>query len=173
MSKLKEPKTSRLSWDELFMNLAILASKRTACRYHEVGTVYVDKHKRIVSIGYNGPSEGDLHCTEVGCAKIDGHPKTGKLQRCRGAHAEINGIINTQDTTRLRGATVYSSTLPCYDCFKALNNTGIKELVYYGIYKRIQTGGEKFEEENEIWELAKLRGISIRKYKGPIHINIQ
>lgn len=168
---LKNPKTERLSWDETFMNLAILASKRTACRYHETGAVFVDDNKRIISIGYNGPTEGDYHCTEVGCAKVDGDPKTGKLKRCRGAHAEINGIINVQDTQRLKGATLYSVLFPCYDCMKALNNAGIKEIVYLNKYERIQTGGEKFEEEDESSELAEKRDIRIRQYEGLVYYN--
>lgn len=168
---LKNPKTERLSWDETFMNLAILASKRTACRYHETGAVFVDGNKRIISIGYNGPTEGDLHCNEVGCAKVDGDPMTGKLRRCRGAHAEINGIINVQDTQRLKGATLYSVIFPCYDCMKAMNNAGIKEIVYLRTYQRIQTGGEKFEEEDESQELANRRGIKIRKYEGHVYYN--
>lgn len=171
MIDLSNPKTERLSWDETFMNLAVLASKRAACRYHETGAVFVDTNHRIISIGYNGPTEGDLHCLEVGCAKVDGDPKTGKLRRCRGAHAEINGIINVQDTQRLRGATLYSVLFPCYDCMKALNNAGIKEIVFLEKYERIQTGGEKFEEEDESLELAQRRGILIRKYDGDVFYN--
>jgi dCMP deaminase len=171
MPKLDNPKTERLSWDETFMNLAVLASKRTACRYHEIAAVFVDTNHRIISIGYNGPTEGDLHCLEVGCAKVDGDPKTGKLKRCRGAHAEINGIINVQDTQRLRDSTLYTTTFPCYDCMKAMNNAGIKEIVYLEKYERIQTGGEKFEEEDESLELAQRRGIMIRKYEGEVFYN--
>ncbi len=152
------------------MNLAVLISQRTACKFHTAGAVIVDKNKRIVSLGYNGPTEGDLHCVDDGCAKVDGDPGTGKLQRCRGAHAEVNSIINAQDTTRLRGATMYSALFPCYDCMKALNNAGIKEIVYLTEYKRIQTGGEKFEEEDESWQLAKKRDIKIRKYEGEVYL---
>ena len=94
MADIKNPHLTRLSWDETFMNLALLVAQRTACRYHTVGAVFVDVNKRIVSLGYNGPSEGDYHCNEVGCAKVDGNPQTKKLERCRGVHAEINGIIN-------------------------------------------------------------------------------
>ena len=168
MVNLKNPKTKRLNWDETLMNLAIIISKRTACRFHETGAVFVDKHKRIISMGYNGPTEGDYHCIDVGCAKVDGDPKTGKLRRCRGAHAEINGIINAQDTKRLRGATLYTVLFPCYDCMKALNNVGIAEIVYHKGYERIQTGGESFEEEDESLELAQKRNILVRKYEGPI-----
>jgi len=168
MPNLDNPKTERLSWDETFMNIAILASKRAACKFHETGAVMVDKNHRIISLGYNGPTEGDVHCITEGCAKVDGDPETGKLKRCRGAHAEINSIINAQDTTRLRGATLYCVLFPCYDCMKALNNSGIKEIIYLEKYERIQTGGESFEEENEAVELANKRNISIRKFDGKI-----
>lgn len=160
----KDYRKSRPTWDETFMSLAILISKRTTCKFHEAGVVLVDENKRIISMGYNGSTEGDYHCVDVGCAKVDGDPKTGKLKRCRGAHAEINGIINAQDPRRLRGATVYTALFPCYDCMKAFNNSGIKEIVYYKEYKRIKTGGEAKEEENEARELAKLRKIKIRQF---------
>jgi deoxycytidylate deaminase len=103
---------------------------------------------------------------EKGCAKVDGDPKTGKLRRCRGAHAEINGIINAQDPRRLRGAVAYTLLFPSYDCMKAFNIAGIKEIVYFQKYERIQTGGEKKEEEDESMELARKRKIKIRQYKG-------
>jgi dCMP deaminase len=170
MIKLDNPKQERLSWDETFMNLALIISKRAACKFHETGAVFVDKNHRIISMGYNGPTEGDYHCLEVGCAKVDGDPKTKQLKRCRGAHAEINGIINSQDTTRLRGASLYTVIYPCYDCLKSLNNAGVKEIVYYEKYERIVTGGEKKEEENEANELAEKRGIVIRQFNGKILI---
>ena len=168
MASLEHPKTKRLSWDETFMNLASLVSKRTACKFHEAGVVFVDKNHRIISLGYNGPTEGDYHCIKDGCAKVDGDPKTKKLRRCRGAHAEINGIMNSQDPRRLRGATAYTLLFPCYDCMKAFNNAGISEIIYFNEYKRIQTGGEKKEEEDEARELAKKRKIKIRKYRGKL-----
>ena len=168
----KNPRQRRLSWDEMFMNLAIMLSKRTACKFHEAGAVCVDKNRRVVSTGFNGPTEGDVHCIEVGCAKIDGDPVTKKLKRCRGAHAEVNAIVNAQDTTRLRGATMYSVLFPCYDCMKVLNNAGIKEIVYLQKYERLQTGGEAKEEETESADLAKSRGIKMRKYEGTIFCEI-
>lgn len=168
MPSLEKPKKKRLTWDETFMNIVSIISKRASCKFHEAGIVFVDKNHRIISLGYNGSTEGDVHCLEVGCAKVDGDPETGKLRRCRGAHAEINGIINAQDPTRLRGATAYTLLFPCYDCMKAFNNAGIKEIVYSHEYKRILPGGEKNEEENEAWDLAKKRGIIIRKYEGKL-----
>jgi dCMP deaminase len=170
--EVSNPRKKRLSWDETFMNLALLVAERTACRYHTAGVVIVDTNKRIVSVGYNGPTEGDEHCLDVGCAKVDGDPNTKKLKRCRGAHAEINSIINAQDTRRLRDATVYTALFPCYDCMKAFNNVGIKEIVYFDKYERIRTGGEEKEEENEAQELADKRGIKTRKYEGKVYCQI-
>ena len=169
MGKLDKPKTSRLSWDEFFMNMAILAAKRTACKFVEAGAVYVDQYNRVISVGYNGPTEGDYHCIDVGCAKVDGDPKTGQLKRCRGAHAEVNGIMNATDTTRLRGSILYTATFPCYDCMKSLNNAGIREIVYYEEYERIKKGGKETEKEDESRELAVKRGIKIRKYEGAVY----
>lgn len=171
MDKIKSTKTKRLSWDETFMNLAVITSKRTACKYHETGSVIVDKDKKVISLGYNGPTAGDVHCIDpgIGCAKIDGDPKTGKLKRCRGAHGEINAIINAQDSRRLKGATIYTVLFPCYDCMKALNNAGIKEIVYIEKYERIKEGGKETETEDESIELANMRGIKIRQYKEKIY----
>ena len=156
----------RLSWDETFMNMASVLTKRVSCRVVKTAAVYVDSEHRVISLGYNGPVKGDYNCNEVGCAKIHGNPKTGKLERCRGAHAEINGMINAIDPRALKGATLYSVKFPCYDCMKSLANAGIKEIVYFEKYLRTQTGGEKFEEETEADDLAKKKGIKIRKFMG-------
>lgn len=158
----------RMSWDDFFMQMAITVSERTACLFHKAGSVFVDDNHRIVSVGYNGPSSGDYHCVEVGCAKVHGDPITGEMKRCRGAHGEINAIINSGDTGRLRESTLYITLFPCYDCMKALNNVGVKRIVYLDEYLRIidGTNGEKKESEKEAWELAKKRGIVIDKYES-------
>lgn len=156
----------RVSWDDFFMEIALTASKRTACIFHKVASVFVDSNHKIVSIGYNGPSTGDRHCIEVGCAKVHGDPVTGEFKRCRGAHSEVNGIINSGDTTRLKGSTLYITTFPCYDCMKALNNVGVKRIVYYKEYLRILDGtdGTKRVAEMEAWELAGRRNIKLEKF---------
>ncbi|MFA7319392.1 MAG: dCMP deaminase family protein [Parcubacteria group bacterium] len=166
MASKKKFKSTRISWDETFMNMATLLTRRVSCIVVKTAAVYVDPGHRVVSIGYNGPVKGGYNCDEVGCAKIDGNPKTGKLERCRGAHAEINGIINAANPRSLEGATLYTVKYPCFDCMKALANAGIKEIIYFEKYLRTQTGGEKFEEETESEDLAKLKKIKVRKFKG-------
>ena len=157
----------RPSWDELFMKIVLAVSERSACKYHKVASVFVDENHRVVSLGYNGPSVGDYHCIEYGCAKIDGDPITGEIKRCRGAHSEINAIINSGDTQRLRNSTLYNSIFPCYDCMKELNNLGVKKIVYLDEYLRVVegSGGKEKVSELEAKELAIKRGIVFEKFR--------
>lgn len=161
MAKHKRP-----TWDELFMGIANQAATRASCIYYQIGAVFVDDEHRIISIGYNGPSRGDINCSEEGyCVKIDGEPKTGKIKRCNGAHAEMNAIVNCGNTMRLQGSTLYSSVFPCYDCMKILNNAGVKRIVYEKEYQRLLDGKKGAKEiEPEALELARVRGIQIEKY---------
>jgi len=168
--ELKRPefvKDDRLSWDDFFMEVALTTAKRTACIFHKIASVFVDQNHRIVSVGYNGGSVGDYHCNEVGCAKVHGDPVTGEIRKCRGAHSEINAIVNSGDTTRLRGSTLYITTFPCNDCMKILNNLGVTRIVYYEEYFRIDDGsdGTKRKAEPEARELAEKRGIILEKYQ--------
>ena len=55
-------------------------------KYKHRGVLILDKNKRVISIGYNGPTEGDYHCIHVCCAKVDGDPKTGKLKSSTSAY---------------------------------------------------------------------------------------
>src|SRR3989304_37198 len=108
-------KKVRPSWDEMFMGIAEVLAARSSCIPHKIGAVFVDERNRVLSLGYNGPSRGDINCSEKGyCIKIDGDPKTGKIKRCNGAHAEMNAIVNCGNTMRLKNSTLYSSLLPCY-----------------------------------------------------------
>lgn len=157
----------RLDWDEMFMNIALMAGKRTSCIYHKVGAVFIDNNHRIISIGYNGPCAGDVHCIEVGCAKIDGDPITGEIKPCRGIHSEINAICNCADPSRLRNSILYVTVFPCYRCMKSLVNVGIRKIVYLEDYLRVIPGTKeriKTEPEPEALALARRSNIIIEKF---------
>lgn len=164
--KKKIIKKVRSGWDETFLMLAKILAKRSACRYHEIASVFVDEDHKIVATGYNGPTVGDVHCLEVGCAKVDGNPKTGKLERCRGAHSEINAIMNAANSQKLKNSTLYVTSSPCYDCMKSLNNLGVKRIVYLEEYQRMKKGNKGIEKETEAKDLAKKRGIKLEKFSG-------
>jgi dCMP deaminase len=159
----------RLGWDEFFMRIAITATGRVSCNFHRIASVYVDEEHKIISIGYNGPSAGDYDGNVYGCAKVHGDPVTHEIRRCRGVHSEINGIINAFDTRRLKGATLYITQFPCYDCMKVLNNVGIKKVIYLHDYLRVKDGSDGTDRhaEPEAEELAHRRGIILEQFIFP------
>ena len=46
-------------------------------------------------------------------------------------HAELNAILNRAHNN-LKGARVYVTLFPCNECTKAIIQSGIAEVVYYG-----------------------------------------
>ena len=50
----------RPSWDEYFMEMAVLTAKRSTCLRRNVGAVIV-KDRHIVATGYNGAPRGLEH----------------------------------------------------------------------------------------------------------------
>jgi dCMP deaminase len=124
---------SRPDWPEYFLNVAKEVAKRSTCLRVPagVGAVLV-ANKQILATGYAGSIRLAPHCTEVGCM-ID--EKTGGCVAT--VHAEINAILQAaQHGVALRGATLYCTMSPCWDCMKALLNGGI-EAIYYSTEYRI------------------------------------
>jgi dCMP deaminase len=126
---------SRPTWDEYFMKIAHLVAERSTCMRRRVGAIIV-KDKRIVSTGYNGAPRGLRHCLEVGCrGELRGIPAGEGQERCRGAHAEQNAIIQAASSGgSMEGATMYCTTAPCSTCSKMIINAGIRRLVLGGRY---------------------------------------
>src|SRR5476651_34778 len=127
----------RVSWDEYFMNIARVVASRSTCERKFVGAVIV-RDRTILSTGYNGSIRGMPHCTDVGHMMEEGH--------CVATiHAEVNAIIQAaKNGVAIDEATLYVTASPCWSCFKASANAGIKKIVY----------GEFYRDER-IFEVAK------------------
>ena len=54
----------RISWDEYFMSMAELASKRSTCLRRQVGAVIV-KDNQLLATGYNGAPKGLDNCCDL------------------------------------------------------------------------------------------------------------
>ena len=146
------------NWDETAMEVVKAYEKRSHCIWLQVAAVFY-KGDKLLSVGYNGPPKGEVHCDEVGCAKmVDGKKLPGGSGLCRGAHAEANGVTNAAaEGICLKGARVYCTYTPCYDCGKMLANLGTTELIYRKVYED--------EGDPKVFELFKHQGITIRKFK--------
>lgn len=126
--KIIAPK--RPSWDEYFLEMANLVSKRSTCLRRSVGAVLV-REKRILATGYNGAPSGLKHCIEIGCLRLKLNIPSGERHElCRALHAEQNALIQASlHGISVKGATLYATTQPCVICAKMLINAGIKEIV--------------------------------------------
>jgi len=121
----------RPSWDEYFMQAALLAASRSTCLRRKVGAVAV-KDNRIIATGYNGVPTGMEHCTPETCVRTrDKVPSGTRHEHCRGCHSEQNVIIQcAKHGASIKGATIYCTHRPCSICLKMLINCEV-EAVYY------------------------------------------
>jgi dCMP deaminase len=133
----------RASWDEYFMDIAVVVARRSTCPRKHVGAVIV-RDKTILSTGYNGSVRGLPHCDDVGHMMVDGH--------CvRTIHAEVNAVVQAaKNGTRIDGATIYVTASPCWNCFKTICNVGITRIVF-----------EEFYRDERIFEVSQTLGIEL------------
>jgi dCMP deaminase len=127
---------SRPSYDEYFMELAKVISKRSTCLRRRVGAVIV-KEDRILATGYNGPPRGITHCSKVGCFRSEKSIPSGeKEELCRAVHAEQNAIIQAAlFGINMKDAILYITHRPCLTCTKLLISAGIQKIIYDKEYK--------------------------------------
>jgi len=124
----------RPAFNDVLAEIVLAISKRSACLFYSVGAV-IFRDNQVLSLGYNGPSKGDVHCYEVGCSRIVG----GKLNKgagmCRGSHAELNAIGNAANNgININGASIIISFRPCKSCAKQIVNQGVKKVYYLSEY---------------------------------------
>jgi dCMP deaminase len=116
---------AHISWDQYFMGVALLSSKRSKDPSTQVGACIVNEDKRIIGIGYNGFPTG-LSDDEFPWGKHDANPLNNKYPYV--VHAEPNAILNS--TSNLKGSTLYVTLFPCNECTKLIIQSGIKHIIY-------------------------------------------
>lgn len=144
-----------ISWDEYFMGVAILASKRSKDPNTQVGACIVDDSNIILSTGYNG--------FPMGCSD-DEYPWAREGEETKYpyvVHAELNAILNANGRN-LRGSRIYVALFPCNECAKAIIQSGIKEVVYLSD-KYANSAGTIASKK-----MLRSAGISIRQLKPSV-----
>ncbi len=148
------PDAKRPSWEEYFMDITRLVSKRSTCLRRHVGAILV-KDKKILATGYNGaPSRLD-HCLDVGCLRQEkGIPSGERHELCRGLHAEQNAIIQAAyHGVGIQGAVLFCTNHPCIICSKMIINAGIHRIIY-----------EEGYADRLAAEMLKESGIKIKRF---------
>ena len=120
-------RTDYINWDEYFMGIALLTAMRSKDPSSQVGACIVSPENKILSLGYNGMPIG---CDDDAMPwEREGDPLDTKYMYV--CHAELNAILNSAHNN-LKGARVYVTLFPCNECAKAIIQSGISEVVYYG-----------------------------------------
>ena len=124
-----------ITWDEYFMSIAVLSSKRSKDPRTPTGACIVNADKIIVATGYNGAPRGwndavfPWGADEKGCGHKAIDKDTLNQKYPYVIHAELNAILNSHSRD-LKGCTIYATLFPCNECTKAIAQSGIKRIIY-------------------------------------------
>lgn len=130
----------RPEWNEYFIEIAKVVSKRSTCLRRKYGAVIV-KDRVMISSGYNGSPRGVKNCIDTGtCTREEQNIPSGeRYELCEAVHAEQNAIINAPPD-RMKNATIYiagyeenksfAAGKPCKLCDRMIRNAQIKEVIY-------------------------------------------
>src|SRR5581483_7067580 len=124
----------RVDRNKYFMGIAIAVRERADCKGQKVGAVIVFDN-RIVSTGYNGTPTKMVNCSDGGRVRClnrgKRYPSGTGYDLCICVHAEQNAIISAaRFGISIQGATLYSTTQPCFGCLKEMLQARIK-CVYF------------------------------------------
>ena len=133
----------RIGWNTYFMNIARQVAERSTCDRKHIGAVIV-RDRNILATGYNGSITGMPHCDDIGHMMENDHCVAT-------VHAEANAIIQAaKHGVSIAGAAIYTTASPCWNCFKLIANSGIKQVYYAEFYR-----------DDRIFEVAKTIGIEL------------
>lgn len=121
---MTKARTDYISWDDYFMEVAILSSKRSKDPKTQVGACIANSKNHIVGTGYNGfPQQCDNNSFSWSSGEHD-DPNT-KYPYV--VHAEPNAILNCY-TSDLSDCRIYVTLEPCNECAKLIAQSGIKKV---------------------------------------------
>ncbi len=114
----------RPSWDEVWMSMAEMISKRSYDPRNQVGIVIVAAdNTQVLSLGYNGNHSGGPN-----------EPESLEPGKSGFIHAEINALLK-MDYNNPKRKIAYLTLSPCRHCAKCLVNARVDEVVYNEEYR--------------------------------------
>lgn len=157
----------RIPIEIIYMQTAYQFAKLSYANRRKVGCVIV-KDNQVISFGYNGMPHGfDNNCEEddiryyenpdfaLELTEEHGYvcengccTKKAAITKREVLHAESNAIMKVaKSTMSCEGATLYTTTCPCFDCAKLIIQAGISK-VYYTEDYRDMSGVELLQKAN-------------------------
>ena len=109
-------------WDEHFLDIAKVCSKRSKDESTQVGSVIVGVDREIISTGYNSFPR------KINDSLPERQERPEKYFWFE--HAERNAIYNAaRHGTALKNCTLYVPAMPCTDCARGIVQVGIIKVV--------------------------------------------
>ena len=105
-------------WDQYFLQMAFLVSKRSKDAQTQHGCVITDSQNRVLGIGYNSYPSG---------MPDELLPNLRPSKYAWMVHSERNALANC--LVRPEGGTAYVTGQPCNPCAMALGQEGVKRFV--------------------------------------------
>lgn len=159
---------------------------------HGVGAVLV-RDNRLIASGYSGSAPGQPHCNEFRCVVCGAQgPSPSELRHSEAAHAEagfsgdgtiegghmisdghcvrtihaeLNAVLQCAlDGVSPKGAVLYCTASPCFDCTKALIRVGVKHVFYHKAYD------SRYGLSGSVQELLERSGIGAASLSVPEHL---
>ena len=132
----------RPSRDEMLMNIALEAAKRSTCSRASVGAV-ISRDGRPISLGYNGAPAGLPHCTHECNCGAELFPKPEHLNICASVqpclisvHAEVNALaFAARHGVATDQAELHITFSPCLNCSMLIINAGIIRVCWDQSYR--------------------------------------
>jgi dCMP deaminase len=135
----------RISFEDMAMQIAIVASKRSEDPHKKVGACVLDKNGRVLGVGYNGLRAGQIE-DETFWNDRD-------IRRNYIIHAEVNALSNVD----VKKANILAVTLlPCSSCANIIASTNISKVIY----------GEEYEKDENSKKIFKFHNIDLQKYES-------
>ena len=131
-----------------FLLIALAARTRADCLGRRVGAVIV-REDRVLSTGYNRTPFGMPNCSDGGCLRClrrDEQPylRGGAYDVCLCVHAEQNALLTAaRFGQQTYGASLTSTTQPCFGCLKEMLQAGITEVRYLHPWDPVEAYGDE------------------------------
>jgi dCMP deaminase len=125
----EEEKMDRITFEEIYMQLAYNLSKRSTCKRLKVGAVVVSTdYSRVYGIGYNGNAKDMPNTCD-----------SDEPGNCGCLHAEDNALLKTNGGSEVE-KIIFVTHAPCVYCAKRIINKGGVKKIYYAQKYRSDNG---------------------------------
>ena len=155
-------KSTRPSFESVYMDFAKAISNRSSCKRLNVGTVITSTDfRKVLAVGYNGNAAGLAN----GCDRDE-------VGNCGCLHSEENAAINC-DAPRHVEKYVFVTHLPCSACGKRLINMGnVKKVFFLEDYRKRDSLAMMAEVGIETFKIEDGKAIKVEEWLASNNIEV-